>query len=77
VASLASRHRSDRGAETAGRVAVASDRVVLTVAQLSDPGDAVELLLALPAVFPFLLRGLAPRLPSELFAALVIVPRRC
>ena len=48
--------------------------VILVVSQIVDPGDAVDLLLVAPAVLAFVLRGLVPRLPAEVFALLVIVP---
>lgn len=47
---------------------------VLVLAQASDPGSLGDLLLVAPAVVAFVLRGLVPRLPAEVFAALVIIP---
>jgi len=48
--------------------------LIVVVAQSFDPGNAVELLLLVPAVVAFAIRGLRPRLPAELFAVMVIVP---
>ncbi len=53
---------------------VAAATATVVVSQLSDPGSAVDLLLLAPAALAFLVRGLIPRLPPELFAVLVIVP---
>jgi len=47
---------------------------VTVIAQLTDPGGAVDLLLLAPAVGAFVLRGLVARLPGEVFAALVLGP---
>ncbi len=47
---------------------------VAAIAQLTDPGEAVDLLLLAPAVGAFVLRGLVARLPGEVFAALVLGP---
>ena len=52
----------------------ASAVVVIAVAQLSDPGSPAELLLLAPALLAFVLRGALPRMPAEVFAALVLVP---
>ena len=46
--------------------------VVLVMAQLTDPGSAAELAVLGVAVAAYVLRGLVPHLPSEVFAALVI-----
>src|SRR5690606_36987938 len=46
--------------------------VIVTIAQLTDPGSAVDVLLLVPAVGGFVLRAAFPRLPAEVFAALVI-----
>ncbi len=48
--------------------------VITAVAQLTQPGSVSELIILTPAVLAFLLRGVVPRMPAELFAALVIVP---
>jgi signal transduction histidine kinase len=48
--------------------------LIIVVTQLLDPGDALDLLVVAPAVLAFAARGLIPRLPAEVFAALVIVP---
>ncbi len=48
--------------------------VIAVVAQLTQPGSVSELVILAPAVLGFLLRGLVPRMPAEVFAALVIVP---
>ncbi len=47
---------------------------ITAIAQLTDPGTAVDLVLLAPAVLAFVVRGLVPRLPAEVFAALVLVP---
>lgn len=66
------RRWSDERADLSWLVAAAVATVV--VAQLSDPGSAGDLLLLAPAPLAFALRGLVPRLPAELFAALVVLP---
>ena len=48
--------------------------VIVVAAQLTDPGTALDLILLSPAVVAFVLRGLVPRLPAEVFAVMVIVP---
>jgi signal transduction histidine kinase len=48
--------------------------VIVVLAQWTDPGSFVEVLLLVPAMLAYLLRGLLPGLPEEAFAALVIVP---
>ena len=53
---------------------VGSALLIVVITQLVDPGDAVDLVLVAPAVLAFVLRGLVPRLPAEVFAVLVIVP---
>lgn len=45
--------------------------VITALAQVTQPGSLGELLLLGPAVMAFLLRGLLPHLPAEVFAALV------
>jgi signal transduction histidine kinase len=47
---------------------------IVAFAQLTDPGTLGQLLMLLPAVAAFWLRGLLRRFPAELFAVLVIVP---
>lgn len=46
--------------------------VIVAIAQLTDPGSAVDVLLLVPAVGGFVLRAAFPRLPAEVFAAVVI-----
>ena len=48
--------------------------MIVVAAQLTDPGTAVDLIVLAPAVVAFVLRGLVPRLPAEVFAVMVIVP---
>lgn len=48
--------------------------VVVVAAQLSGPGDAIEVALMLVAAVAFLLWGLVDRMPAEVFGLLVIVP---
>ena len=48
--------------------------VVVVVAQLSDPGTPGELALVTVAVGAFAARAAVPRMPAEVFAALVTVP---
>ena len=52
----------------------ASAAVIIAVAQVSDPGSAIELLVVAVAFAAFVVRGLVPSMPAELFAALVILP---
>jgi signal transduction histidine kinase len=52
---------------------VGSAAVIVVVAQLTDPGTAVDLLLLTPAVAAFVLRGLGPWLRAEAFALVVVV----
>ena len=52
----------------------ASAAVIIAVAQVSDPGSASDLLVLGVAFAAFVVRGLVPRMPAELFAALVILP---
>jgi signal transduction histidine kinase len=47
--------------------------VIVVAAQLTDPGSALDLIALAPAVAAFVLRGLVPRLPAEVFAVMVIV----
>jgi signal transduction histidine kinase len=51
-----------------------SAAVVVVLAQLSDPGSTGEVLLVLVAGAAFVLRGVLPRWPSEVFAVAVTVP---
>jgi signal transduction histidine kinase len=53
---------------------IGSAAVIIAVAQLSDSGSATDVLLLLPAFLGFVLRGLVPTLPAEVFAALVVAP---
>jgi len=48
--------------------------VVVVVSQWADPGSGAALAGVVAAVGGFLLRALVPRLPAEMFAALVILP---
>jgi signal transduction histidine kinase len=52
----------------------ASAALIITIAQISDPGSARDVIMLAPAFAAFVLRGLVPRMPAELFAALVLVP---
>ncbi len=52
---------------------VGSAAVIVAVAQLTDPGTAVDLLLLTPAVVAFVLRGLVPWLLAEVFALVVVL----
>ncbi len=45
---------------------------ITALAYLTDRGSALDLLLVAPAVVAFVVRGLVPRMPSEVFAAVVI-----
>ena len=45
---------------------------ITAIAQLTDPGSPLDLLLVAPAVVAFVLRGLLPRMPAEVFAAAVV-----
>ena len=51
---------------------VISAPAITAGAQITDGGSAVDLLLLVPAILAFLVRGLAPRMPAEVFAGLVI-----
>lgn len=51
---------------------VISALAITLAAQFSDPGGAVDLLLLVPAIVVFVVRGLAPEMPAEAFAAVVI-----
>jgi signal transduction histidine kinase len=51
---------------------IISALAITVVAQLSDPGSPVDLLLLAPAILAFVLRGLELRMPAEVFAALVL-----
>jgi len=46
----------------------------VAVAQLTDAGSIIDLVLLVPAVLAFVVRGLAVRMPAELFAAAVLGP---
>jgi signal transduction histidine kinase len=48
--------------------------VITAIAQLTDPGTALDLLIVSPAVVAFILQGWLTRLPAEVFALLVVVP---
>lgn len=48
--------------------------VMVAIAQITDPGSLGELALLAPAVAAFALRGLVPRVPAEVFAAVVLAP---
>ena len=45
---------------------------ITAIAQLTDAGSPLDLLLVAPAVVAFVLRGLLPRMPAEVFAAAVV-----
>jgi signal transduction histidine kinase len=47
---------------------------VTVVAQLSDPGSPIDLLIVSPAVLAFVFQGRLKHVPPELFAAIVLVP---
>ena len=47
---------------------------VTVVAQLTDPGSLLDLLIVSPAVLAFVFQGRLKRLPPELFAAIVTIP---
>ncbi|MGI8808049.1 MAG: sensor histidine kinase [Acidimicrobiales bacterium] len=51
---------------------VVSALTITAVAQLTDGGSAVDILLLAPAVLAFVMRGLEPRMPAEVFAGLVV-----
>ena len=51
-----------------------SAAVIIGLAQWSDPGSPADLALLLPAFAAFVLRGLVPRMPAEVFAMLVLAP---
>jgi signal transduction histidine kinase len=48
--------------------------VVTAIAQLTDPGTPLDLLIVSPAVVAFVLQRWLTRLPAEVFAVLVVVP---
>jgi signal transduction histidine kinase len=48
--------------------------VITAIAQLTDPGTPLDLLIVSPAVVAFVLQGWLARLPAEVFAVLVVVP---
>ena len=60
--------RDDRG------FFVASAVVITVIAQVTDPGTALDLLIVSPAVVAFIFQDRLARFPAEVFAALVIVP---
>ena len=53
---------------------MAARPVITAIAQLTDPGTPLDLLIVSPAVVAFVLQARLPRLPAEVFAVLVIVP---
>jgi signal transduction histidine kinase len=55
-------------------VLAATAALIVLFAELTDPGQANELLLVAPAALAFVLRGVLPRMPAEVFAVLVLVP---
>jgi signal transduction histidine kinase len=48
--------------------------VIIAIAQVTDPGSVLALLLLVPAALAFALRVAVPTFPAEAFAVLVIVP---
>jgi signal transduction histidine kinase len=48
--------------------------LVTAIAQLTDPGTPLDLLIVSPAVVGFVLQGWLTRFPAEVFAVLVVVP---
>jgi signal transduction histidine kinase len=52
---------------------VISALTITAVAQVTDGGTAVDLLLLVPAIVAFVVRGLEPRMPAEVFAGVVVV----
>lgn len=52
---------------------IGSTAAIVVIAQVTDPGGLIELVLLAPAVAAFVVRGLVPTFPSEAFAALVLV----
>ena len=48
--------------------------VITAIAQLTDPGTPLDLLIVAPAVIAFVLQGWLTRLPAEVLAVLVVVP---
>lgn len=52
----------------------ASAVAIVAISYVTDPAPLTRMLILAPAVVAFVLRGLVPRLPPEVFAALVIVP---
>ena len=53
---------------------VGSAVFIIGISALNDPPTAVEMVLIAPAFVAFVLRGLLPRLPAEVFAAAVVGP---
>ena len=51
-----------------------SAALIVVLAQLTDPGTALELLALTPAVGMYVVRALTPRVPAEVLAIGVIVP---
>ncbi|MEA2827032.1 MAG: hypothetical protein QOG43_1471 [Actinomycetota bacterium] len=51
---------------------IGSAVAIATIAQLTDPGSAADLLLLAPAVGAFVVRSAWPRMPAELFAGVVV-----
>jgi hypothetical protein len=48
--------------------------IVTAIAQLTDPGTPLDLLIVSPAVVAFVLQGWLTRFPAEVFAVLVVAP---
>ena len=53
---------------------VASAAVVTVIAQVTDPGTALDLLIVSPAVVAFIFQDRLARFPAEVFAGSSIVP---
>ena len=53
---------------------VASAAVITVIAQVTDPGTALDLLIVSPAVVAFIFQDRLARFPAEIFAGCVIVP---
>jgi signal transduction histidine kinase len=53
---------------------VVSAAVVTVIAQLTDPGSALDLLIVSPAVIAYVFQDRLARFPAEVFAVLVVVP---
>jgi signal transduction histidine kinase len=51
---------------------VAGALAITAIAYATDPGSAVDLFVIAPAVAAFVARGLLPRMPAEVFAAMVV-----